>query len=71
MMACKQATHLLSQQLDRTLSRRETLALRLHLVMCSGCTNFRNNLAFLRMACQCVAGEAKNVSKRNPPSKPE
>jgi predicted anti-sigma-YlaC factor YlaD len=58
MMSCKQATHLLSQQLDRKLTKRETMSLNFHLMMCSGCTNFRENMAFLRKACERVAAEA-------------
>lgn len=58
MMSCKQATHLLSQQLDRKLSRRETMSLNFHLMMCSGCTNFRENMAFLRKACDRVTADA-------------
>ncbi|WP_075791323.1 zf-HC2 domain-containing protein [Massilia putida] len=58
MMSCKLATHLLSQQLDRKLSRRETMSLNFHLMMCRGCTNFKENMAFLREACEFVAGEA-------------
>lgn len=59
MMLCKTATHLLSQQLDRTLSASETMALHFHLVMCSGCTNFRGNMTLLRKACERVVAEAK------------
>lgn len=59
MMSCKQATHLLSQRLDRKLSARETMSLKFHLMMCTGCTNFRNNMTFLRQACERVVADAK------------
>jgi predicted anti-sigma-YlaC factor YlaD len=58
MMSCKQATHLLSQQLDRPLDRRESMSLRFHLMMCTGCTNFKQNLSFLRKTCERVGAEA-------------
>lgn len=63
MMSCKKATHLLSQQLDRMLSATETMALRFHLMMCSGCTNFRSNMTFLRKVCECVVAEAKTEQR--------
>lgn len=54
MMSCKTATHLLSEQLDRELTKSEAISLKVHLMMCTGCTNFRNNIAFLRKACERV-----------------
>lgn len=52
MMNCKQATELMSQELDRTLSWNERMALRFHVMMCNGCSNFRKQMAFLRKACR-------------------
>lgn len=40
MLSCKQASQLLSQSLDRRLARRELIALRLHLMLCSMCRRF-------------------------------
>lgn len=59
MMSCKKMTFLLSQQLDRRLTPKESAALRFHLMMCTGCRNFRDNLAFLRRACQRAAADAQ------------
>lgn len=56
MMSCKQVTHLISEQLDRELSRRERMGMKFHLMMCTGCSNFRNNMRFLRKVCQDLAG---------------
>lgn len=58
MMSCKQMTHLISQGLDRELSRRERMTLSLHLMMCRGCTNFRDNMQFLHKACHRLADGA-------------
>lgn len=55
MMSCKQVTHLISEQLDRELSRRERMAMKFHLMMCTGCSNFRNNMHFLRKVCHDLA----------------
>jgi predicted anti-sigma-YlaC factor YlaD len=52
MMSCKEMTHLMSQQMDRDLYLRERIALRFHLMMCSGCRNFEQNMLFLRQAAQ-------------------
>jgi hypothetical protein len=52
MMNCKQATELMSQEQDRELTRRERLALRLHLLICKGCNNYNKQLAFIREAMQ-------------------
>jgi len=49
MMNCKQATQLMSQAQDRSLNRRERLALKLHLFICKGCNNYKH-LGFIRKA---------------------
>jgi hypothetical protein len=41
----------MSQGLDRTLSARERLWLRLHLLICYGCRNARQQFGFIRRAC--------------------
>lgn len=52
MMTCKQASELMSQELDRSLSRYERMALRFHVMMCGGCSNFRKQMDFIRNACR-------------------
>lgn len=56
MLNCKEATALMSQGLDRHLGRGERLRLRLHLMMCSACTNYRRQMNVLRMACLRLSG---------------
>lgn len=56
MMNCKEATHLMSEDLDRPLRWRERVALRFHLMMCSGCRNFRAQISFLRSAIRQRSG---------------
>jgi hypothetical protein len=51
-LTCKQASRLVSQGLDRKLGFAERLRLRLHLLICDACTNFRRQLDFLRKALQ-------------------
>jgi hypothetical protein len=55
MLSCKEATQLVSQGLDRRLGLAQRVALRLHLAICSGCTNFRKQAVFLRMAVKRFA----------------
>ncbi|MEJ2576812.1 MAG: zf-HC2 domain-containing protein [Gammaproteobacteria bacterium] len=52
MLNCHHATQLMSQELDRELTRRERLALRFHVMICSGCSNFRRQMAFIRRAAR-------------------
>lgn len=59
MISCKKSTELMSQQLDRELSVYETMALRFHLMMCSGCTNFQRNMDFLHRVCKRAAAESE------------
>jgi hypothetical protein len=46
-LTCKEAARLASQGLDRRLGLAERLALRLHLLICEGCSNFRKQVAFI------------------------
>ena len=52
MINCKQATRLVSQNLDRRLGFGEWLRLRLHLRICTACAAFKEQVAFLRKAIQ-------------------
>jgi hypothetical protein len=56
MLTCKHATKLMSQSQDRPLTLRERIGLRLHLMMCSGCTQFERQLHFIRTACRRIGG---------------
>jgi len=51
MLSCKESAQLISQGMDRSLSLRERIGLRLHLLMCYGCRNTRQQLKFIRHAC--------------------
>lgn len=50
MRSCREISVLLSQAQERRLDFAERLALRLHLLLCDGCRNFRRQLAFIRTA---------------------
>ena len=50
MLTCKEVSRLVSQGLDRRLGFGERIALRVHLAICEGCSNFSKQVAFLRKA---------------------
>jgi hypothetical protein len=52
MLNCRQASELMSQSLDTKLSLRKRWSLKLHLMMCRGCSNFRHQVGFLRHAAK-------------------
>lgn len=51
MLTCKETAQLASEALDRTLTLRERLALRLHLLRCDMCSRYARQLKFLQRAC--------------------
>lgn len=55
MLTCKEATHLLSEAQDGKLPFAQRLQLELHLLFCKGCTNFKEQMAFLRRACSTLS----------------
>lgn len=54
-MNCRTATRLLSEKLERPLSRGERIALWFHCLMCGGCRNFGRHLTQLRVLAQRFA----------------
>jgi len=50
MLSCKDVTRLCSEEQDRPLTLTERLNLRMHLAICKACTNFRQQMVFLRAA---------------------
>jgi hypothetical protein len=55
MLSCKEVSRLVSQGLDRRLGFAERLRLRVHLMICDGCTNFRKQMDFLRKAVKSAS----------------
>ena len=54
-LTCKEATALVSQELDRKLSLWERFVLRLHLLVCDACGNFVRQSEFIRRAVRRMA----------------
>jgi putative zinc finger protein len=62
MLSCKEAIEVCSAEQDRPLKMGERVSLRMHLLMCSGCTNYRKQLHALRKVSQAYAqGRATTV----------
>ncbi len=55
MLNCREVTELCSQEMERSLRLREQVSLGTHLMMCSGCTNFRKQMKTLRQVMQAYA----------------
>jgi predicted anti-sigma-YlaC factor YlaD len=65
MLNCKQITELCSDELDRALRLGEKVSLRAHLMMCSGCTNYRKQMKALREVMRAYAeGRAISVEAK-------
>lgn len=68
MLNCKEVTELCSQEMERKLPLMERISLRTHLMMCTGCTNFRKQMSALRHVSRRYAqGEAISTSGNEPP----
>ncbi len=52
MLRCREISKLVSESMERKLSFREWLELRMHLVMCSVCNGFAKQVRFLRLAAR-------------------
>jgi len=68
MLTCKQVTELCSQEMDRQLRLVERLSLRSHLMMCSGCSNYRRQLFTLREVARAYADGRAVVTSAPEPS---
>lgn len=55
MLNCQQAIELCSAEMEDPLKLGAQLSLRTHLMMCSGCTNYRKQLKTLRQVSQAYA----------------
>jgi len=55
MLNCKEVTRLISESQERKLSLLEKMPLKFHLMMCSGCKNFSQQVPFLSQAMRAFA----------------
>ena len=64
MLNCHNATRLMSESQERPLSFMEQMSLRMHLSMCSGCRNFKDQMGALRLMARRFAKQKKDASDR-------
>ncbi|MDP3886674.1 MULTISPECIES: zf-HC2 domain-containing protein [Comamonadaceae] len=64
MMNCQQATRLISESQDCTLSLSEKMALKMHVMMCAGCKNFSLQIPFLSQAMKAYAKGLDEAEKK-------
>ncbi|RFC36909.1 MAG: hypothetical protein DID90_2727553570 [Candidatus Nitrotoga sp. LAW] len=57
MMNCRDATRLISEAQEQPLSIAERVSLKLHVIICSGCQNFNDQLGTLRLMTRAYAKE--------------
>lgn len=63
MLDCKHASRLVSQSMDRRLSLRERLGLRLHLLLCDACTQFSRQMMVLKQAVRQWSSRVENDTR--------
>lgn len=51
MLSCKESTRLISESHDRPLAVAEQMSLGMHLLVCTGCRHYRDQIAFVQRAC--------------------
>ena len=71
LLRCQESSRLLSEGLERPLSRAERMALRAHLFVCHRCRRFRRSLQHLRSLAQRLAGSDAGGHDILPPLSPE
>ena len=58
--SCREISPLFSAALDRRLTRREKLRVKIHLFICSACFNYISNLRFMREVFQAQEKNFQN-----------
>jgi hypothetical protein len=68
MLSCKEASQIISQSLDRPLTMRERLAVKLHLLICKYCKQFSQQLQTIRNALKIASTKIENDDTIKMPS---
>lgn len=64
MMNCIQATRLISESQERSLTLAEKMSLKVHVMMCTGCKNFSLQVPFLSKAMKAYANREDDETKK-------
>ena len=67
MLSCKEVTEVCSRELELPLELGEKISLRMHLMMCISCTNYRKQMNLLRRFSKAYAdgGAVSTESDQN------
>lgn len=66
MLNCREVTHLYSEAQERKLTFKEKVSLKVHIMMCTGCRNFGDQMQTLRQIARDYAkGEIKGRNKNH------
>lgn len=60
MLTCKQASQVISQSLDRPLSRSDRMKLKFHLFICKACNRFNQQLRLLSHVVKHIRNDTEN-----------
>ena len=66
----RDAARLASQAMDQRLTLGERVALRVHLAICDGCTNFQKQVEFLRTAIRELGSRDPATERSEPGPRP-
>jgi hypothetical protein len=64
MLNCQEVTRLFSESQERKLTLKETMDLKFHTLMCTGCRNYGKHMQYLRVLARSYAqgeGAAKDL----------
>ena len=65
MLTCQKASEICSAELDRPLTWSERAGLKVHLMMCSGCSNFRAHVNLMRRAMSAYMEHRPTIDRRH------
>ena len=68
MMNCLEATKLISEAQEKALPLKTRMGLQVHLMMCSGCHNFKQQMGDLRAITRAYAKGENDLAEENPGS---
>lgn len=66
MLNCKNVTRLFSEEQERPLTLKERMSLKVHVMMCSGCRNFRQQMYTLRRVARTYAKKENERADHEP-----
>lgn len=64
MLNCNNATRLMSESQERSLSITEQVSLKLHMMICSGCRNFNDQMGVIRLMTRSYAKKKNEQEKK-------